>query len=96
MPRKVDEGSDSKKIKDVVLNVDALIEELQRLNGMGFSISITIGVSIMTAMAKGMKIGGLFPETVDDETLDRMIAEQKPMVVLSVDEQLPATLAFTY
>ena len=67
------------------------------LNGTGGrENSIAMGMNMMTAMVKGMKIGGLFPEPVDDETLNTMIAEQKAIVVATVDDQLPAILAFTY
>ncbi|MEM7635095.1 MAG: DUF2059 domain-containing protein [Pseudomonadota bacterium] len=67
------------------------------LNGTGGrENSIAMGTHMMTAMVKGMKIGGLYPETVDDETLDTMIAEQKAIMVATVDDELPAILAFTY
>ncbi len=62
----------------------------------GRQTSIAIAMNVTIAMMNGMKLGGFFPDSVDDETLNRMIVQQKPKIEAIVDDQLPAVLAFMY
>ncbi len=62
----------------------------------GRQTSVAIAMNVMIAMLKGMKLGGFFPDSVDDETLNRIIVQQKPKIEAMVDDQLPAVLAFMY
>jgi len=62
----------------------------------GRQTSVAMAMNVTVAMLNGMKIGGFFPESVDDDTLNRVIRQQKPKIEATVDAQLPAAMAFIY
>lgn len=62
----------------------------------GRQTSVALAMNITIAMLNGMKIGGLFPDSVDQEALNRIIVQQRPKIEAAVDAQLPAAMAFMY
>lgn len=62
----------------------------------GRESSVAMAMNITMAMLKGMKIGGLLPDSIDDKQLNNIIARQKTKIEAAVDLELPATMAFTY
>lgn len=73
----------------------ALLKGIMESSG-GRQTSVAIGMNMVIAMLNGMKIGGLFPQSVDDTTLNRIISQQRPKIEAAVDAELPAAMAFMY